>query len=78
MLLGIPAMTHRQCAECTGDWSECVLCLESCVGEVRPLFNVDRDLSIKHGQKPTFVEVPMKYLVIAIYWLYGHSDKVVL
>jgi len=40
MLLGIPAMTHRQCAEFTGDWSECVLCLEECVGEVRPLTGI--------------------------------------
>lgn len=67
-------MTHRQFAECTGDWSECVLCLESCVGEVRPFFDNDRDLSIEHGQQLTYVEVAMKYLVIAIYWVSRHSD----
>jgi len=35
---------------------------------------IDRDLSIKHGQQPTYVEVPVKCLVIAIGWVYRHSD----
>ena len=44
------------------------------MGEVRPFCHVDRDLSIKCGQQPTYVEVPLKYLVIAVYWVYRHSD----